>query len=151
MLLAGQARLVGWYSELDEQQLGAVFASARTLQARRGMVEKFLRAYRRAIADYTVAFLRVDAYHKRIIDDKSLKTAAAIARYLYPGRAGESVNRAVIDAAYFVEPQARLAMPDIERQIKWYKDQGLIARDVVAGAVIDAAFMPPPPPPKSHR
>ncbi len=42
LLLAGRARLIGWYSELDGAQLGALFASAKTLAARRPVVEKFL-------------------------------------------------------------------------------------------------------------
>jgi NitT/TauT family transport system substrate-binding protein len=147
MLLAGQARHVGWYSELDEQQLGALFASAKTLQTRRATIEKFLRAYRRGIADYTVAFLRQDAYHKRILDDRTQKAAVQIARYLYPGRSVEGASRAVIDATYYMPAQARLDPADIARQVAWYKAQGLIGRDVDAAVVADVSFNPPPPPP----
>ena len=61
MLVAGQAKLLGWFSEFDEQQLGAVFAGAKTIAGRREVVEKFVRAYRRGAAEYTGALMRHDS------------------------------------------------------------------------------------------
>ena len=89
LLAAGRARPVGWYSALDGAQLGALFASAKTLQRRRPMLEKFLRAYRRGAAAYAEALLRHDSYGKRVIDGKTRAAAAAIGLYLYPGHARE--------------------------------------------------------------
>src|SRR3569833_1229297 len=44
---ASQARLVGWYSEVgDEQQLGALFASTKTLGARRPVAVLFVCVFR---------------------------------------------------------------------------------------------------------
>ena len=40
LLASNQAKLIGWYSELDEQQLGALFVSRRMLETRRSVVEK---------------------------------------------------------------------------------------------------------------
>ena len=40
-------KLVGWYSELDEIQFGALFASSKMIATRRAAIEKFVRAYRR--------------------------------------------------------------------------------------------------------
>jgi hypothetical protein len=39
------------------------------------------------------------------------------------------------------EPQARLDVADVERQIAWYKAQGLIAKGVNARAVVDLNFV----------
>src|SRR5215475_9664368 len=58
LLASNQAKLIGWYSELDEQQLGALFVSRRMLETRRSVVEKFVRAYRRGAADYAAALMR---------------------------------------------------------------------------------------------
>ena len=44
LLASGQAQIVGWYSELDEQQLGALFASAKTLKTRAKALAKFMRS-----------------------------------------------------------------------------------------------------------
>ena len=82
-----QAKLVGWYSDLDEQQLGALFVSRKMIETRRDVVEKFMRAYRRGAADYTTALLRKDRSNKRVSDTKSREAATVIARYVYPDRA----------------------------------------------------------------
>jgi NitT/TauT family transport system substrate-binding protein len=139
LLAANQAKLVGWYSELDEQQFGALFVSTKMIETRRGTVEKFIRAYRRGAADYAAALLRKDRNSKRTSDTKSHEAATTIARYVYPDR-GDSGAAAVEAAAYFIEPQAGLDVADIERQIAWYKAQGLIDKGVDAREVVDPSF-----------
>jgi NitT/TauT family transport system substrate-binding protein len=139
LLASNQAKLVGWYSELDEQQFGALFVSTRMIETRRGVVEKFIRAYRRGTADYAAALLRKDRNSKRTSDTMSHVAATTIARYVYPDR-GEGGAAAVEAAAYFIEPQAGLDVADIERQIAWYKAQGLIDKNVDAREVVDPSF-----------
>ena len=106
LLVANQAKLIGWYSELDEQQLGALFASAKTIETRRATVEKFVRAYRRGAAEYAAALLRHDRYGKRISDAMSQAAAAVIARYVYPGHPAEKAAATVEANAYFVDARA---------------------------------------------
>lgn len=61
-LLPGkQALPFGWYAEIDEQPLGALFATAKTLASRRAVVEKFLVAYRHGVTEYAAAPLRYDS------------------------------------------------------------------------------------------
>ena len=140
-LLAGNhAKLVGWYSELDEQQLGALFVSSKMIATRRSVVEKFVRAYRRGIADYSAALLRKDVHSKRTSDMKSHEAATTIARYVYPDRA-ESGAATVEASAYFIEPQAQLDLADIERQIAWHKARGRVDKNVSARDVVDLSFV----------
>ncbi len=138
LLTANQGRLVGWYSDMGEQQLGALFASAKTIATRRAVVEKFLRAYRRGAAEYAGALMRRDRYSKRISDDKSHAAAMVIARYVYPGQSGGAAT--VEGGAYYMDPQAWLDIADIARQVDWYKAQGLIDRSINANAVVDLSF-----------
>jgi NitT/TauT family transport system substrate-binding protein len=140
LLAANQAKLVGWYSELDEQQLGALFVSSKMIATRRAVVEKFVRAYRRGVADYAAALLRKDRQSKRTSDIKSHEAATTIARYVYPDR-GESGAATVEASAYFIEPQARLDVADIERQIAWHKAQGRVDKNVSARDVVDPSFV----------
>lgn len=138
LLTAGQGKLVGWVSALDEPQLGALFASAKMLESRRATVEKFLRAYRHGAADYAAALLRHDKYSKRVSDAKSQVAAAAIARYVYPGK--KDGVALVESGAYYMDAQARLDATDIGRQVDWYKAQMLVDRDVTARNVVDLTF-----------
>lgn len=139
LLTASQGKLVGWVSEIDEPQMGALFASAVTLTTRRATVEKFLRAYRRGAADYAGALMRLDKYSKRVDDAKAQAAAASIARYVYPGKTDAATL--VHTAAYYMDPQARLDTADLARQIEWYKAQGLIDSSVAARDVVNSNFI----------
>lgn len=139
LLMANQAKFLGWYSELDEQQLGALFVSKKMLETRRAAVEKFVHAYRRGAADYAAALLRKDRSSKRISDIKSKEAATTIARYVYPDRADAAAT--VELGAYYIDPQARLDVADVVRQVAWYKSQGLIDKAVDARTVVDASFV----------
>src|SRR4029079_7589995 len=140
LLMANQAKFLGWYSELDEQQLGALFVSKKMLETRRAAVEKFVNAYRRGDADYAAALLRTDRSSKRISDIKSKEAATTIARYVYPAR-GTDAAATVEPRAYYIDPQARLDAADVPRHIAWYKAQGLIDKAVDARTVVDAGFV----------
>lgn len=141
LLLAGRAHLVGWYSEVDAQQLGALFASADTLRKRHAIVNRFLSAYRRGAADYVAALMRHDSAGKRKSDAVSEKAAAEIAHYVRPGQTGERPTRAVEDEAYFMDAQARLDFADVARQVGWYKAEGLISKQIDPRNVVDLTFM----------
>ncbi len=138
IMTASQGKFVGWCSELAEPQLGALFANADVVGKRRAVVQNFVRAYRRGVADYAAALLRHDRYGKRVADAKADAAAALIAAYVYPGAAGGA--RAVEAGAPFVDPRARLDVGDLVRQIAWYKAQGLIGRTVDAQKTVDLSF-----------
>lgn len=140
LLSANHGKLVGWYSELDEQQFGALFVSIKMIATRRAVVEKFVSAYRRGAADYAAALLRKDVHLKRTSDLKSHEVATTIARYVYPDR-GDSAAATVEASAGFIEPQARLDLADIERQVAWYKAQGLVDKSVNARELVDPSFV----------
>jgi NitT/TauT family transport system substrate-binding protein len=139
LLIANQARFLGWYSELDEQQLGALFVSTAMIAKRRAVVEKFVGAYRRGVADYAAALLRKDRGSKRISDIKSKEAATTIARYVYPDRADAA--SAVELGAYYIDPQARLDAADVGRQVAWYKSKGLIDKNIDVHGLVDPSFV----------
>jgi NitT/TauT family transport system substrate-binding protein len=101
-------------------------------------VEKFVRAYRRDVADYTQALLRRDRYCKRVSDSASQEAAGIIARTVFPGR---SSAMAIVEAnAPYMDPKARIDVADIARQIDWYKAQGFVEKNVDARDVVDLTF-----------
>ncbi len=138
LLAANQAHLIGWISEVAEPQTGALFASAAAIKSKRTTMEKFVRAYRRGVADYAQALLRHDRFSKRVSDSLSREAAGIIARYVDPDH---STAAATIEAsAPFIDPKARIDMADIERQLAWYEAQGFVEKDVEARDVVDLSF-----------
>ena len=137
LLTSNQAKLVSWYSEIDEQELGALFVSAKLLKdkAKRATVEKFLRAYRKGAADYHDALMHHDKYGKRVSDTRAHEAASEIARYVFPLRAGGSAL--VENNSYYLDPNAQIDMVDLTRQVEWYKAQGLIDKKIDAREIVD--------------
>lgn len=139
LLTSNYAKLLGWYSEVDEAQLGALFASAKSIESKRATLEKFLRAYRRAAAEYYTNFMRHDRFGKRMSDAKSQALAAKIARYVFPGRAKSAADE--LEAGlYYMERDAKLDSADIARQVAWYQSQNLVEKSVDPRVVVDSSF-----------
>ncbi len=138
LLVSNQARFVGWFSEIDNQQLGALFVSTKVIESNRGMIEKFLRAYRLGAADYSL-MLQLD-HGKRLSTPESRVVATAIAPYVYPDM-HLSVGAATVEAgAYYMDPQGRLDLADLARQVEWYKAEGLIDKTIDAAQIADTSF-----------
>lgn len=137
LLASGQAQIIGWYSELDEQQLGALFASPKTLANRPEIVTKFLKAYRRGAADYAAVMSHYGLGGKLVSNVKSRKAAAEIARYVYPGTPRAAAVTAVEQGAYYMDAEARLDSADLARQFDWFKAQGLVKPDAEFAKVLD--------------
>jgi NitT/TauT family transport system substrate-binding protein len=110
------------------------------IEARRATVEKFVRAYQRGAVDYA-AMVRIDRLGKRIVNVKTREAATIIARYVYPGRPIGSAAATVGVGAYSMEENARIDFQDIERQVEWYKTQGLIEQTVDAKEIVDESFI----------
>ncbi len=138
LMMASQAKFIGWCSEVDEPQLGALFTRAGTIAEQRTTVAGFVRAYRRGVADYAGTLLRHSRFGKRVIDAKADAAAALIAAYVYPD--GSNSAAAVEASAYFIDPRARIDINDIARQIAWHKAQGLVVADADAAAAVDLSF-----------
>lgn len=141
LLGAGDARLIGLYSELDEYQFGGLFASPKAIAGRRPVVQKFVRAYQKGAAAFSDALLRRDGSGKRISDARSKQAAAIVARYVAPGQDPQKAADTVEASTFYVDPQARLDIGDIHRQVAWFKAQGMIDAGVDPAAFIDLGFV----------
>ena len=134
LINAGDATLIGWADETP-WQVAAVFTAPRTIERRRAAVEKFVRAYQKGTAAFHATFLAKgpDGAAKPGPDaDKALSIIAK-----YTGQSVESVRGSIP----YVDPQARLLVGDIYRQVKWYQDQKLVDAAVDPAAILDLSFV----------
>ena len=138
VLTSSLATFVGWYSEVDEQQLGALFASTKFIGAKRDTIVKFIRAYRRGVAEYN-KMLRLNQ-GKRQSTPITREVATAIGRYVYPGMAADRATATVEGGAYYMDPQAKLDPVDVARQVEWFKAQGLVDASVNPNGIVDTSF-----------
>jgi NitT/TauT family transport system substrate-binding protein len=139
MALAGRgaAKIIGWVGDETPWQFGAVWTSTKSADNRRDTVTRFLRAYTRAAREYHDAFSGSDG--KPAKGQKAPEIEAIIAKYV-----GEPLDQAEHDIVY-VDPEARLDVDDVLRQISWYRSQGMIKNEFDSNAIIDKRYVVPLP------
>lgn len=142
LIASGEAKLLGWYSDIDEYQFGALFASPKAVASRREAVQRFVRAYQKGAGEFHDAMLTLDPSGTRSFErDKSDPVAAAVAKYVYPADPPEKAIHRVMDASYYMDPQARLDIGDIHNQVAWLKANGLVDGSVDPKTFIDLSFV----------
>lgn len=131
----GLAKIVGWVHEETPWQLGALFTSTKNVEERRGVVERFVRAYQKAATDYHNAFNKLDAKGKRVFGDEAKTLVPIIQKYTKAKPAN------IYAGAPFIDPMGRLKLKPIYEQIAWYKSLGLVDKSVDPSKFIDTSFI----------
>lgn len=131
----GDVHLIGWTGSEISYQAGGLYVSSKTADTRRPMIEAFLRAFRKGAQDYHDAFTGPD--ETRQDQPTADATAAIIARNT--GQSSDDVKRTVS----YDDPQARLDVKDVLRQVAWYKSQGLVKPDIDGQRAIDTRYVMP--------
>ena len=131
----GDAKLLGWVGDETPWQLGASFAAPKTISERRPVLEKYVRAYRHAAADFDAAFLHLGPDGKPVEGPEAASLLQIIGKYT-----GQDAATLRLGIAY-IDPQARLLVRDIHNQVAWYQSQGLVDKSVDAKSVIDLSFV----------
>ncbi len=136
-LARGDMKNLGFTGDQVQWQIGALFASTKSLTSRRDLVERFLRAYGKAVRDYHAAFIGPD--EKRKNGPGAEELLAMIAKNL-----GQTTAQ-VEPALPYIDPQMRVDVKDIQHQLDWYLEQGMLKSAVKAEQVIDQHYATPLP------
>lgn len=140
MVDRGEAKLVGWFSDVAEYQFGALFVSTKVANENRDLTQRFVSAYQKGMADYAAAFMRTDGAGERVFDDQAKAAAALVAKHVYPSEAAETAAPKVFASAVAVDERGRIDVADLERQIAWNKAEKLVTPDVDPKSFIDTSF-----------
>jgi len=130
----GGAKLLGWVGEETPWQLGAVFASLKTL-ANKALVTKLLAALERADREYHDVVLSTVKDGNAAINDKTRPLLEIIAKYT-----NLSVEQVAGNCAY-VDPDGKLDVKNVDNQIKWLQGQGFVDKGFDADTIIDKDFV----------
>jgi len=132
----GGAKLLGWVGDETPWQLGAVFASPKTL-ANKALVTKVLTALDRADREYHDVILAAVRDGKAPIDDKTKPLLDIIAKYT-----NLPVEQVVGNCAY-IDPDGKLDVKNVDNQIKWLQSQGFVDKGFDVDAIIDKDYVKP--------
>jgi NitT/TauT family transport system substrate-binding protein len=130
----GGAKLLGWVGDETPWQLGAVFASPKTL-ANKALVTKLIGVLARADREYHDVILASVKEGKAAINDKTRPLLEIIAKYT-----NLPVEQVVGNCAY-IDPDGKLDVKNVDNQIKWLQEQGFVDKGFDADAIIDKAYV----------
>ena len=123
------AKLLGWVGDETPWQLGAIFASPKTLTHAQ-LVTRLLTALVRADREYHDVILATIKDGVVPINDKTKPLLEIIAKYT-----NLHVEQLVGNCAY-VDPDGKLDVKNVDNQIKWLQDQGFVDKGFDADAII---------------
>jgi NitT/TauT family transport system substrate-binding protein len=132
----GGAKLLGWVGDETPWQLGAVFASPKTL-ANKALVTKLLSALERADREYHDVILAAVRDGKAPINEATKPLLEIIAKYT-----NLPIEQVVGNCAY-IDPDGKLDVKNVDNQIKWLQGQGFVDKGFDADAIIDKAYVKP--------
>jgi NitT/TauT family transport system substrate-binding protein len=136
MVGRGEAKLIGWVSDETSWQVTAVFAGSRTIQNRRAVVERFVRAYQKGARAYYDTLLAQASDGKIAEGPEAAAMIAILAKYT--DQTPEQIKLGIP----YIDPAARLMVQDIYNQVAWYQSQGLVDKGPTGKDVVDLSFIP---------
>jgi NitT/TauT family transport system substrate-binding protein len=132
----GGAKLLGWVGDETPWQLGAVFASPKTL-ADKALVAKFLSVLARADREYHDVILAAMKDGLAPIDDRTRPLLEIIAKYT-----NLPVEQVVGNCAY-IDPDGKLDVKNVANQIDWLQQQGFVDKGFSVDSIIAADHVKP--------
>lgn len=130
----GGAKFLGWVGDETPWQLGAVFASPKTL-TNKALVTKLLGALAKADREYHDVILASMKDGKAPINDKTKPLLEIIAKYT-----NLPVEQVVGNCAY-IDPEGKLDVKNVDNQIKWLQDQGFVDKGFDANTIIAKEYV----------
>lgn len=125
----GGAKFVGWVGDETPWQLGAVFASPRTL-TNKALVTRLLGALAKADREYHDVILAAMKDGVAPINEQTRPLLEIIAKYT-----NLPVEQVVGNCAY-IDPDGKLDVKNVDNQIKWLQEQGFVDKGFDVNAIV---------------
>ena len=132
----GGAKLLGWVGDETPWQLGAVFASPKTV-ADRPLVTKLLGALVRADREYHDVILASVTGGKAPINEVTKPVLEIIAKYT-----NLPVEQVVGNCAY-IDPDGKLDVKNVGNQIEWLQAQGFVDKGFGTDDIVAKEYVKP--------
>jgi NitT/TauT family transport system substrate-binding protein len=132
---AGAAKIVGWVNELGPYQVTTIFTSTKNTKEKADLVKRFMKAYKRAIADYNNVM--VDQKKDPAATEAMVKL---IHKYVYNERPYEKAAPGIKAGAVYMAQDAALDVKNVEKQLKWFQEQKLAPASLKVGDLLAPGF-----------
>jgi NitT/TauT family transport system substrate-binding protein len=132
----GGAKFLGWVGDETPWQVGAVFASPKTLTDK-ALATKLLAALARADREYHDVILASVADGRAAVNDTTKPLLEIVAKYTHL-----SVEQVVGNCAY-IDPDGKLDVKNVANQIDWFQEQGFVDKGFGVDAIIAKDYVKP--------
>jgi len=134
---AGAVKIIGWVNDYaPDYQVTTVFTSADNAANRRDLVERFLKALSRGIADFDSVMLDQAADPAATED-----TVKLIHKYVYADRPYEKAAPSIKNGAMRLNEGAKLNLTNVKAQLAWFQDEGLVPKTVTIEQLVDDSYV----------
>jgi NitT/TauT family transport system substrate-binding protein len=128
----GNVKLLGWVGEETPWQVTLMWATPKMTNEHSDLVERFLRAMRKGSRASYDAFVGPGDVRKD--GPTAPEVVAIIQKYV-------KLTAAQIEATIgYADPDLRIDMKDLQRQLDWYHSQGMLKENVKASDIVDSRF-----------
>lgn len=136
LVKSGAAVELGWLYDYAEYQISTLFTSTKNTKERRDMVERFIRAYAKGIADFNRVMLSAnpDAAEKEAM-------TKLIHKYVYVDRPYEKAAPSIQAGAMNLNEGAALHLTDVTVQMEWFQQEGLVPKSLTIEKLADPSFV----------
>jgi NitT/TauT family transport system substrate-binding protein len=136
LVASGDAKPIGWLYDYAEYQISGLITSTKNISERRGVVEKFIKAYGKGIADFNRVMLddKADAAEKEAMTQ-------LIAKYVSPDQPYEKAMKPIQTGAMNLNDGAALDVTDVKMQMEWFQAQGLVSSALTIDQLVDSSFV----------
>jgi NitT/TauT family transport system substrate-binding protein len=125
----GEVKQLGWVGDETPWQVGAVFASPKTL-TNKPLVTKLLAALERADREYHDVILAGVTDGKAPINEQTKPLLEIIAKYT-----NLPIEQVVGNCAY-IDPDGKLDVKNVANQIEWFQAQGFVDKGFGVEAIL---------------
>ncbi len=132
---SSKGALIMRLSDFAEWQEGVIFTRGEAIASKRAMIESFMRAYRRGVAEYDLTFQQRD-------DDGEILAGAHFTDELALIAGQAALPPALVQNALpYCDRLARLDITDIENQITFWRGEDMIGKEIAADDLLDLSFI----------
>lgn len=128
------AKLLGWVGDETPWQVGAVFASPKTM-SNRVLVAAVLHALAKADQEYHDSVLTSIKDGVVPIDERTRPLLEIVSKYT-----NTPLEQVAGNCAY-IDPEGKLDIRNVDDQIKWLQEQGFVDKGISAAAIVAKDFV----------
>lgn len=132
----GAAKIIGQLQDMGDYQVTTIFTSSKNTTEKKDVVERFLRAYSKGIADYLAVM-----QHQTKDPAATEAMVDLIHKYVYASRPREKAAPSIKAGAVYLSEGAALDLANVTAQLTWFQKHKLAPASLTVEKMVDTSFV----------